>query len=73
MFMQGSVSTTLAGGGASGCQDGIGTDALFNFNTYYTTQIVLDALGDNLYVADAYNNAIRKFTIATGPFIINTV
>ncbi len=53
--------TTLAGTvGSIGWADGIGTEAKFCRPQGITTD------GTNLYVADTYNNAIRKIVIATG-------
>lgn len=49
--------TIFAGGNAYGAQDGNGTNALF----YGPTGITIDAAG-NLYVADSFNNKIRKIT-----------
>jgi sugar lactone lactonase YvrE len=49
--------TTLAGSGAAGAQNGIGTAASFSD----PAGITVDASG-NLYVADANNNMIRKIT-----------
>lgn len=52
--------TTLAGGaGISGSADGVGGIARF----HYPYTLTLDSVG-NLYVADHYNNAIRKVTQA---------
>ena len=48
------VVTTLAGTGSSGSANGTGTSASFNGPTEITTD------GTNLYVADTYNNLIRK-------------
>jgi sugar lactone lactonase YvrE len=54
------VVSTLAGlAGAWGSVDGIGTAARF----YYPSGIAVDTVG-NLYVADSYNNTIRKITAA---------
>lgn len=53
------VVTTLAGNGTSGLGDGIGTAASF----YSPTGVAVD-LGGNVYVADTYNNEIRKITAA---------
>jgi sugar lactone lactonase YvrE len=53
---QGTVST-IAGSGAAGSLNGAGTSASFNG----PDGITVDANG-NLYVADAYNNLIRKIS-----------
>lgn len=50
----GAVSTLAGTAGASGSADGVGAEALF----YYPRGITTD--GTNLYVADMYNNTIRK-------------
>ncbi|MBI3793985.1 MAG: fibronectin type III domain-containing protein, partial [Nitrospinae bacterium] len=55
------VVTTLAGSGtALGTADGTGTAARFNHPQGITTD------GTNVYVADTYNQTIRKVVIATG-------
>ena len=51
------LTSTLAGNGTAGAADGRGTAA--TFNTPFG--LVADALG-NIYVADSYNNKIRKIT-----------
>ncbi len=51
------IVSTLAGSGLAGNSDGEGAEASFNMPTGLT----IDASG-NLYVADAYNNNIRKVT-----------
>lgn len=49
--------STLAGSGASGSNDGIGTAASFNF----PQGVAVDGAG-NVYVSDAENSRIRKIT-----------
>jgi len=56
----GAVST-IAGTGAVGMVDGAGSSAQF----YGPTGVACDAVG-NVYIADAYNNRIRKISAATG-------
>ena len=53
------VVTTLAGSGSIGARDGTGIDASFNA----PQGVTVDATG-NVYVADSYNNKIRKITAA---------
>ncbi len=61
------VVTTLAGtGGSFGSADGTGAAARFD----NPSGITADGSG-NLYVADTYNNMIRKIVIATG--VVTTV
>jgi mucin-19 len=55
----GGVVSTFAGSGTYTFADGDGTNASFRF----PTGIALDSVG-NVYVADAYNNRIRKITPA---------
>lgn len=54
--------STLAGSTTSGSADGIGGAAGFN----YPTDVALSNDGATLYVADSYNNEIRKIDLATG-------
>ena len=51
------VVTTLAGSGDYGSANGTGTAASFN----YPYGVAVDSSG-NVYVADTYNNLIRKIT-----------
>ena len=52
---QDGVVTTLAGSGMSGSSNGAGTAASFNL----PFGVGVDSIG-NVYVADMYNNLIRK-------------
>jgi len=54
--IDGGVTTTLAGSGATALTDGIGTAAAF----YYPYGIALDAASGALYIGDDYNHAIRR-------------
>ena len=54
------VVTTLAGSGTIGSSDGTGAAASF----YYPSGVATDGNG-NLYVADAYNNEIRKIDMSS--------
>jgi len=55
----GGMVSTLAGSGTPGSADGTGTAASFN----HPRGLAIDAQGD-VYVADYYNNLIRKITAA---------
>ncbi|KAA0249031.1 MAG: hypothetical protein EDX89_24350 [Acidobacteria bacterium] len=57
----GQVSTIAGSAGQAGGVDGVGTAARF----YYPEGLALDGSG-NLYVADDWNNAIRRVELATG-------
>jgi hypothetical protein len=60
------IVTTLAGPpGLNGSTNGTGADARF----YWPSSVAVDGAG-NVFVADAYNNAIRKIS-ATG--VVSTV
>ena len=54
------VVTTLAGSGTQGSDDGTGTAASFN------KPMGITIYGNSLYVAERYNNKIRKIVISTG-------
>jgi sugar lactone lactonase YvrE len=63
------VVTTLAGqAGTPGSADGIGKGARFDF----PSSIAVDLAG-NLYVADAYNNTIRKLTPVGTNWVVTTL
>jgi hypothetical protein len=59
--------TTIAGNGTIGYADGTGSGAIFNG----PIGIGVDTLGGNLFVADTYNNVIRKIVISTG--VVTTI
>jgi sugar lactone lactonase YvrE len=56
------VVTALAGSGTVGSSDGAPTTAQFNS----PNGLVVDAARANLYVADTYNNTLRKVALANG-------
>jgi len=61
------VVTTLAGAaGVKGSTDGIGTAALFSFNTGTVPAPGITTDNTNLYVSDCGNNTIRIIVIASG-------
>jgi hypothetical protein len=63
------VSSTIAGfAGTSGTNDGVGSNARFNS----PTSIAMDHAG-NLYVADTYNNTIRKMTPVGTNWVVSTI
>jgi sugar lactone lactonase YvrE len=57
----GAVSTLAGSAGVPGNMDGTGTTALF----YQPIGVAVDGAGD-LFVADTYNNTIRKVVISSG-------
>jgi streptogramin lyase len=63
------VVTTLAGlAGCTGTNDGTGSAARFN----WPGRLAVDSAG-NLYVADMYNNAIRKVTPVGTNWVVTTL
>jgi hypothetical protein len=62
----GTVTTFAGGSGVSGGSDGTGTGA----NFYQPQGITSDGMG-NLYVADTYDDSIRKIVVATG--VVTTI
>ena len=63
------VVTTLVGlAGNSGSADGMGNAARFN----YPSSLAVDSAG-NLYVADTYNNTIRKVTPIGTNWVVTTL
>ena len=56
------VVTTIAGTRVVGAKDGLASQATFN----YPWDIAVDDLG-NIFVADGYNNVIRKIDIISAP------
>jgi len=65
----GGVTSTIAGlAGVKGSADGAGTNASFNL----PTGIAVDASG-NLYVADEFNDTIRKITPNGANWVVSTL
>lgn len=63
------VVTTIAGQpGISGGSDGLGTNALF----YFPEGIAVDKIG-NLYVADSFNDTLRRLTPSGTNWISSTI
>jgi streptogramin lyase len=63
------VVTTIAGKATSaGSADGVGAAARFN----YPSGIAVDGLG-SVYVADTYNNTIRKLTLTGTNWVVTTL
>ncbi|MCI0540546.1 MAG: hypothetical protein L0Z50_35550 [Verrucomicrobiales bacterium] len=63
------VVTTIAGqAGSPGSADGIGNGARFDF----PSSIAVDS-GGNVYVADTYNNTIRKLTLVGTNWVVTTL
>jgi sugar lactone lactonase YvrE len=58
----GAVTTIAGTAGSPGAVNGIGSTARFSV----PTGVALDAAGENLYVADFSNYAIRRLVLATG-------
>jgi sugar lactone lactonase YvrE len=70
------IVSTLAGSpGSSGSADGLGTNALFDFNFNFDwapAGIAVDSVG-NLYVADTLNGTIRKITLEGTNWMVTTL
>ncbi len=63
------VVSTIAGmAGASGITDGVGTNAQFNL----PGGLAVDGAG-NVFVADTYNDTIRKVTLAGTNWMVSTI
>ena len=63
------IVTTIAGqAGISGTFDGTGTNALF----YFPEGVALDKFG-NLYVADSFNDTLRRLSAAGSNWISSTI
>lgn len=63
------IISTLVGSGDQGFADGVGEEAMFNNpkgpDASPGGKIILDQDGTSLYMADTFNNRIRKIDIAT--------
>jgi sugar lactone lactonase YvrE len=72
------VVTTIAGlAGNNGYADGIGVNARFTYNASYSSfgyggGITVDGAG-NLYVADYYNNMVRKIMPVGNDWVVSTI
>jgi hypothetical protein len=62
------VSTIAGQAGDSGTNDGTGANALF----YWPCALAVDSAG-NVYVADTYNNTIRKITPVGTNWLVSTI
>ncbi len=62
------VVTTIAGQSVAGRSDGSGSNARFNA----PINLAVDA-SDNLYVADLFNDAIRKMTLVGTAWMVTTI
>lgn len=62
------VVTTIAGQSIAGGSDGSGTNAQFNA----PINLAMDA-GNHLYVADLFNDAIRKMTLVGTEWMVTTI
>ena len=58
------IITTIAGSGGTGSYSG-DNGAATSATLYYPCGVGLDTAG-NVYIADTFNNRIRKVTISTG-------
>ena len=66
MVISTSAVTTIAGqAGVAGSADGTGSAARFNLPNGITTD------GNNLYIADTWNDTIRRMVVSTG--VVNTI